>query len=101
MSEDVDKSSLSFVVAGDDYKLDNIIIDSTSPKIHKNLEAVTLSEGEMTYYLDDGQEDLWDCAKKVTTDGWTYILCKRQKDGQLMVAMDSGEVTESFVPKSK
>lgn len=96
MSEDVDRSSLSFAAVGDDYAMKDIIIDSTSPKIHKNLDDVVFRDNEMTYYLDDGQEDLLDCLKNVSADDWTYLLCKRQKDGQLVVTMDNGEITESF-----
>lgn len=96
MSGNADNSTMSFVKSGDDFMMTDINIDSNSTKTHKKLDPVTFKDSEMTYYLDAGQEDLWDCLSYKATDGWLYQFCKRRKDGQLIIAIGVGSFTESF-----
>ena len=52
----------------------------------------------MRYVLDDGQEDLWDTLEVDSKYG-LIILAKRQRDGQLMVAIDFGGSPQVYIPK--
>ena len=99
MSEDVDHSLLTIKKTTDGCEFTDFVLDSDkAPKRHENLSPITLKESEMEYFLDDGQEDLWDCLR-VDSEYGLIILSKRQKDGQLVVAIDFGGVPQMYIPR--
>lgn len=96
MSENADNSTLSFVKAGNGYMLCNIVLDSNSTNVHTNLESVAFNDNDMTYYLDDGQEDLWDGLSAENERG-IFKFCKRRKDGQIVIGMTIDSYVTTFV----
>lgn len=99
MSEDVDHSSLTINLTTDGCEFTNFVLDSDKPiNRHEVLDSITLKESDMRYVLDDGQEDLWDTLEVDSKYG-LIILAKRQRDGQLMVAIDFGGSPQVYIPK--
>lgn len=98
MSEDVDRSTLTIIKDGDSYLLTNFVLKRGRSLKTTELSPINVNEADMTFYVDDGQEDLWDCFSVETQEYGLIIFSKRQKDGQIVVCVDLGGLPESFVP---
>ena len=97
MANDNDKSTLSITKSDNEYKLD---VKIKYKQIEDSFNSIYIKSENMTYKEDEtiANGDLWDCLETENNIG-DYSFCKRRSDNRIVVSMNIGEYTETFILK--